>query len=166
MAASYKKTPVLESLFNSEYCEIFQSTYFEEHLQMAASENVFINVFINFTLKKPDFCNINIRNKWKCLLLFHDCFPVKFEFIHMQYFFGMVRNRSSHRRRSVRKDVLRNCAKFLGKHLRQSLFFNKVAGLRKKETLTRVFSCKFCKLFKNTFFYRTPLDDCFLRNKL
>ena len=42
VVASYRKTPVLESFFNSEYCEIFQSTYFEEHLQSAASENVFI----------------------------------------------------------------------------------------------------------------------------
>ena len=107
---------------------------------------------INFTSKNPDFFNINIRNKWKCLLLFHDWFPVKFEFIHIQYFFGMVRNRSSHRRCSVGEGVLRNFAKFLGKHLCQSFFFEKVAGLRKKETLTRVFSCEFCEIFKNTFF--------------
>ena len=38
--------------------------------------------------------------------------------------------RSSHRRCSVRKGVLRTFAKFAGKHLCQSLFFNKVAGLR------------------------------------
>ena len=44
MATSYTKTPVLEPLFNSEYWEIFQSTYFEEHLQTAASENVFIKI--------------------------------------------------------------------------------------------------------------------------
>ena len=31
-----RKKPVLETLFNLEYCENFQSTYFEEHLQMAA----------------------------------------------------------------------------------------------------------------------------------
>ena len=31
---------------------------------------------------------------------------------------------------SVRKDVLRNFTKFTGKHLCQSLFFNKVASLR------------------------------------
>ena len=37
MTAFYMKTPMLESLFNSEYCEIFKSTYFEEHLQTAAS---------------------------------------------------------------------------------------------------------------------------------
>ena len=44
MAASYTDTPVLESLFNSEYCGIFNGTYFEEHLQTAASENVFIRI--------------------------------------------------------------------------------------------------------------------------
>ena len=37
-------------------------------------------------------------------------------------------SRSSHRRCSVRKGVLRNFAKFTGKHLCQSFFFNKVAG--------------------------------------
>ena len=34
-----QETAVLESLFNSEYYEIFKSTYFEEHLWTAASEN-------------------------------------------------------------------------------------------------------------------------------
>ena len=42
------------------------------------------------------------------------------------------------------KGVLRNFAKSTGKHLCQSLFFNKVAGAT-------------CKISKNTFFYRTPL---------
>ena len=37
--------------------------------------------------------------------------------------------RSSHQLCSVRKGVLRNVAKFTGKRLCQSLFFNKVAGL-------------------------------------
>ena len=54
MAASSRETHVLGPLVNSEYCEIFQSTYFEEHLQTAASENVFIFIKrINFALKKP-----------------------------------------------------------------------------------------------------------------
>ena len=39
------------------------------------------------------------------------------------------------------RGVLKNFAKFMGKHLRQSLFFNKVAGLRH-------------------LFYRTPPDNC------
>ena len=47
--------------------------------------------------------------------------------------------RSSHWRCSVRRGVLRNFAKFTGKHLCQSLFFNKVTGL------------EFCKISKNTF---------------
>ena len=59
------------------------------------------------------------------------------------------------------KGVLRNFAKFTGKHLFQSLFFNKLARLRpvtflKKESLAQVFSCKFCEVSKNTFFYRIP----------
>ena len=37
--------------------------------------------------------------------------------------------RRSHRRCFLSKGVLRNFAKFAGKHLCQSLFFNKVAGL-------------------------------------
>ena len=41
-----------------------------------------------------------------------------------------TKTRSSHRRCSVKKGFLRSFAKFTGKHLRQSLFFNKVAVLR------------------------------------
>ena len=59
--------------------------------------------------------------------------------------------------------VLRNFAKFAGKPLCQSLCFNIVAGLRpqacnfiKIEALAQVFSCKFCKISKNTFSYRAP----------
>ena len=59
------------------------------------------------------------------------------------------------------KGVPRNFAKFTGKDLCQSLFFNKVAGAAcnfiKKETLAQVFSFEFYEIFKNTFFYRTPL---------
>ena len=67
--------------------------------------------------------------------------------------FSSANSRSSHWRCSVKKGVLRNFAKFTGKHLSQSLFFNKVAGLRpaKKETLAQVFSCEFCEISKNTF---------------
>ena len=54
--------------------------------------------------------------------------------------------------------VLRNFAKLTGKHLRQSLFFNKIAGIKasnfiEKETLAQVFSCEFCEISKNTFSY-------------
>ena len=61
--------------------------------------------------------------------------------------------RSCHRRCFVKKGVLRNFAKFTGKHMWQSLFFSKVAGRNfiKKETLAQVFSCEFCKISKSTF---------------
>ena len=77
--------------------------------------------------------------------------------------------RSSHRRCSVRKGVLRNFAKFTGKHLYLSLFFKKVAGacnFVKKETLVQVFSCEFCEISKKSFSNRTPPGDyfCFFSN--
>ena len=52
------------------------------------------------------------------------------------------RDRSSHQRCSVKKGVLVNFAKFTGKHLCHSLFFNKVA---------------------EHLFHRTPLGDCIWR---
>ena len=63
--------------------------------------------------------------------------------------------RSSRPEVFYKKGVLKNFAKFTGKHLYQSLFFNKVAGATcnviKKETLAQVFSCEFCEISKNTF---------------
>ena len=44
--------------------------------------------------------------------------------------FTLQQFRSSHPRCSVKKGALRNFAKFSGKHLCQSLFFYKVAGIR------------------------------------
>ena len=68
--------------------------------------------------------------------------------------------RSSHRTSSVRKGILRNFAKFTGKHLRQSLFFNKVAGLRpatllKKRLWRRCFPVNFAKFLKTPFLQNT-----------
>ena len=74
---------------------------------------------------------------------------------------GRKEERSSRPDVFCEKDVLRNFAKFTGKHLCQSLFFNKVAGgacnFIKKETLAQVFSCELCEISKYTSFYRTPL---------
>ena len=54
--------------------------------------------------------------------------------------------RSSRLEVYCKKDVLRNFAKFTGKHPCQSVYFNKVA---------QVFSCEFCEVSKNTFLNRT-----------
>ena len=61
-------------------------------------------------------------------------------------------NGSSHPEVFCEKGVLKNFAKFTGKHLCQSFFVNKVAGLKPAQ----VFSCEICKMFKNTFFHRIP----------
>ena len=65
------------------------------------------------------------------------------------------------------KTVLKNFAKFTGKHLCQSPFFHKVGGLRpaslllKKRLWYSCFPVNLAKIFKNTFFYRTPTVAAF-----
>ena len=77
---------------------------------------------------------------------------------------GAVRKCSSEavaQKYSVKKGVLRESAKFAGKHLCQSLFINKVAGQGRQLYLKRDpgtgVSSGFCKISKSTFSYRTPL---------
>ena len=79
--------------------------------------------------------------------------------------------RSSRPEVFCKKVVLRNFTKFTGKHLCQSIFFNKVAGHQrfsdvfrgyrnvtcnfiKKDTLALVFSCESCEISKSTFFIK------------
>ena len=79
--------------------------------------------------------------------------------------FGL-RSESRHVKSNVQKQssggVLRYFAKFTGKHLCQSLFFNKVAGLSNLcfpvnfAKLVQEFSREFYEITQ-TFFYRTPL---------
>ena len=88
MAASYMIRPVLESLFGSEYCEIFKTSYFEEHLRTTASENVFMKLrkikiqkeFGFYIKKSMSIFNINIRNN-NCFLL-HNWFSMMFVFTY------------------------------------------------------------------------------------
>ena len=91
--------------------------------------------------------------------MFHT-FPAK-NFRDFKPCVTVLKSRRSHRSCSLRKGVLRNFAKFTGKHLCQSLFFNKVAGLSpeacnfiKKRLWRRCFPVNFAK------FQRTP----FLQN--
>ena len=72
-------------------------------------------------------------------------------------------NRSNRRKCSVKIGVLK---KFTGKHLCESLFFNKVAGQAcnfiKREALAQVFCCEYCEISKNTFFtvhFRTTASE-------
>ena len=92
---SYRKTRVLKSLFNSEYCEIFKSIYFEKHLWTAASQNVFmklrnIKIYLQEVLilhQKTSFFNISIRDKfmiisWLVSYEVYIRFPMKFIFTY------------------------------------------------------------------------------------
>ena len=70
------------------------------------------------------------------------------------------KSRSSQRRFSGKKGVLRNFSKFTGKHLRQSLSFNKVAGLRpatllKQRLRHRCFPMNFVKFLRTPFLQNT-----------
>ena len=61
-------TPALNSFFNSEYREIFNSTYVAGHLGTAASKNVLLKLrkiitSFNFALK-TDLFNANVRHKF------------------------------------------------------------------------------------------------------
>ena len=68
--------------------------------------------------------------------------------------------RSSHRKCSMKKGVFKNFTKFTGKRLCQSLFFNKVVGLRSSTLKKRLWHKCFPVNFVNSF-HRTPLGDCF-----
>ena len=66
--------------------------------------------------------------------------------------------RSSHQRCFVKKGVLRNFAKFTGKHLCHRLFFNNVAGLRHATSLKKIlwhrcFPVNFVKSLRTPFLY-------------
>ena len=56
--------------------------------------------------------------------------------------------RCSHQRCSMKKSVLRNSTKFTGKHLCQSIIFNKVSGLRHATLLKKRLWHTFLVLFE------------------
>ena len=82
-------------------------------------------------------------------------FLKKIVLITFNFFKSFALQRNSRPEVFCEKGVLRNFARFTGKHLCQSLFFNKDEGstcnLLKKEALTLVFFREFCKISKNTF---------------
>ena len=68
---------------------------------------------------------------------------------------------------SCKKSIFKRFAKFTGKHLCQSLIFNKVSGLRPatllKKWLAQVLSYESCGFFWETLLYRKLPGDCFLK---
>ena len=83
---------------------------------------------------------------------FFKSLATRFEHITSVYY----QARSSRPEVFCKKDILRNFTKFTGKRLRQSLFFNKVAGLRpatllKKSLWHRCFPVNFAKFLRTPF---------------
>ena len=81
----------------------------------------------------------------------------------LQHYFGrhlpLATSRSSRPEVFCKEDFLRNFVKFTGKHLCQSLFFNKVAGLRpatllKKRLWHRCFPVNLTKFLRTPFFIK------------
>ena len=82
--------------------------------------------------------------------------PILIDFVNfstvfrLRLFFGLLLTKRYRRSRSevfCKKDVLRNIAKFTGKHLCQRFFFNKVAGL-----WHRCFPVNLAKFLTTSFF--------------
>ena len=99
------------------------------------------------------------------VLRLFQCFKYAYVVSCFVCFFYELLSRGRRSRPEVfcKKGVLRNLANSTGKHLCQSLYFNKVAGLSpqaynviKIETLAQVFFSEFCQISKNTFSHRTP----------
>ena len=114
--------------------------------------------FIEYTLRHG--CSpVNLRHIFRTLFQrtpLDGCF-----WILLDFFTFFVRDcgilfcyRSSRLKVFCEKGVLRNFAKFIEKHLRQSIFLIKLQASGKKET--QVFSSEFCEIFKNTFSYSVP----------
>ena len=96
------------------------------------------------------------------MFLLHGLFPIKFVNTNIQYFFGVMRNKVQKQPLEVfcKKDVLKNFAKSTGKRLCQSLFFNRVVGLRsatllKKKLWHRCFPVNFAKFLRTPFVQKT-----------
>ena len=120
------KKETLAQVFSCEFCEIYKNT-FPYRMPLVAASVYWIKGIWEITKYFEIACH-DYYYFFKWPLFVYLC-RVNI-LIDFSYFLSSILSRSSHRRRSIEKDVLKNFEKFTGKHLFQSLFFNKVAGLR------------------------------------
>ena len=136
-----------------------------------------LKIYSKFTGEHPcqKVISIKLQSSFIEITLRHGCSPVNLLYIFStlslriplegclyQEIYRIAEQVGSnhHRKCSLRKGVLRNFAKFARKHLRQSLFFNKVAGLRsatllKKRHWHRSFAINFAKFLRTPFLQNT-----------
>ena len=141
-ANNFIKKKALAQVFSCEFCKICKNTFFTEHLPVAASENYPIS------WKSSD---VNIVFPANTLVS-------RISFEEFEYFSGSRQKRSSDGRCSVKKCVLKTFAKFVRKHLCQSLFFNRVPGLAtllKIRLWHRCFPVNFAKFLRTPFLQNT-----------
>ena len=119
------------------FCKISQSTFLTEELKVVATVIIRTNriIFVLVRVKylsrltgnsNEDILSADVKYNWG--------FKIELGYVKNSEQIGLPRGHktygSSHGRYSFKICVLRNFAKFIGKHLCQSLFFSKVAGLR------------------------------------
>ena len=132
------------------------------------SECLFLKICNKFTKEHP--CRSEISKKLLCkfleIALRHGCSPVT-----LLHIFRTPLPESTSGwllLYSVKKVFFLNFAKFTGKLLCQSLFFNKVVGwslqLYQKEALAQVLSGELYKIFKNNSFLKNTSGGCFCSN--
>ena len=86
-----------------------------------------VSIKYHIQLQKSIYCSEKSEGATIGILLKKTCNFIR---KRLQYCEVYKNARSSQQRCSIIKGVLINFAKFTGKHLRQSLFLNKVAGLK------------------------------------
>ena len=124
------------------------SNFFKEAVSsLDINENSYISNSNSRSISDPTEKAISKYKFYPSILLINDKIINSFQ--------PISKFRSSHRRCYLKKVFLKIFAKFTRKHRWQSLFFDEVAGgscnFIKKETLSQVVSCEFCKIFKNNF---------------
>ena len=170
-ACNFIKKETLTQVFSCEFWEISKNTFLHRTVTFG---DCFWNTFSIEHLRVTVFMlQLNHHQSYHfrvfpinadCLYLLHSPFMAYFfeDILKLKKSYLILKTRWIHfwSARSSRpevfrkKGVLKNFAKFTGKHLYHSFFFNNVAGTAPAATL---FSCEFCEIFNNTYLYRTPL---------
>ena len=129
------------------FWKILKYTYFEEHLRTAASEYIFPKT-ISTMMKNIKYLNL-------CLLEQEANYSKNNRFLEMSVK-GYWRSGCSVKKMFLK--ILQNSDE--NTYARVSFLIKlqaEACNFIKRETLTQVFSCEFCNIFKNTFLERTTL---------
>ena len=91
----------------------------------------------------------------KYIFFSHSIWSLLWKKWEFSFFYIKTTFRYSRSQMFFQKGALKNFTIFKRKHVLESLFNKFVSVQARKETPIQVFSCEYCEIFKNTFFYRT-----------